>query len=78
MVTAITGRAAEGGKTSAITRLESAEAAELGMLPARTDISGGQAKLETSLRHLWNAWVSSEASVTMTGNTLFDSHVNCL
>lgn len=55
MATAIRVRAAEGGKISEITRLESAEAERLegaeatGMPAACTDISSGSVTLDTSL-----------------------------
>ncbi len=45
----------------------SAEA--LGMPAALAETSGGSAKLETSFKHLWTAWVSSNATFTMHGNT---------
>lgn len=66
-VTAITGRAVEGGRTSEITRLESAEATK--MPAARTDIGSGSATLDISLKCLWNTWVSSNATFTTIGNT---------
>ncbi len=62
MATVITGSTEDRGTVSVTT---SAEA--LGMLAACTDIRGRSATLETSLKRLWNALVSSN-TVTMLGN----------
>lgn len=69
MVTAITGRAVEGERTSEIAGLESAKAVELGMLTTHTDISGRSNKLEANLKCFWNTWVFLNATFMMTVST---------
>ncbi len=64
MATAITG-STEDRETVSVTT--SAEA--LGMSAALAATSGGSTTLETSLKCLWNALVSSNATFTMLGNT---------
>lgn len=63
MVTAITGNTEDRG-TGSVT----ASAEALGTPTART-ANGGSARLDASLKHHWNALVSSNITSTMLGNT---------
>ncbi|XP_016397502.1 uncharacterized protein LOC107731040 [Sinocyclocheilus rhinocerous] len=69
IVPAITGRAADGGRTTEATRIESVEDAR--MPAAHTDISGGSAKLEASLKCLGITLVASDVTEKLetSGNT---------